>query len=304
MVGSIVPAEGPEPWPELRILGLYQYHLPRELLARDHDVKGLIAEVELELKNGTVIDPTSGSLDVLLEGKLPYEVTSELVGRRLLEQTRGGFRGTQPQVVPLLLSIVATRVAHTLSLRPDVTWSAATDKSSTIRRSTGLGQAGASEAALVMAIDGLPQPRISSDHDLVRIGEFAVEHRELLDNWRQQLDALLTQLEQNAEVADDAIDSYVKEVEDLSDQVSADMQAFKLKPVAMSVSAVGAGALAVGAIGGNPVLTLAGGAVRTIVTHTKRIAIRVRAKRWRRTQPGRAYLLAAAQQGLIRTRRT
>jgi hypothetical protein len=55
---------------------------------------------------------------------------------------RGGFSGASPHVVPVLLAIVATRVAHELNLGNGVDWEAATDKVSTLRQSTGLGAAG------------------------------------------------------------------------------------------------------------------------------------------------------------------
>lgn len=190
MVGSIVPPEGLEPWPELRRLGLYEYHRPGELLTRDDDVVGLADEVDRELVKGTTIDPTSDSSALLIERKVPHDLTTELIRRGLLESTQGGFRGSSPQVVPVLLAIVATRVAHELNLRNGVDWAAATDKLSTLRQSTGLGAARSEGVALVMAVNGLPQPRITSDREVIRLGEFALEHRDLLATWRQQLDVL------------------------------------------------------------------------------------------------------------------
>lgn len=81
------------------------------------------------------------------------------------------------------------------------------------------------------------------------------------------------------------------------------MQTWKLRPVAMSLGAVAAGAAGMTVATGNPGLGAIGGLARAVMTHSKRLLIRVRARRWRRTQPGRAYLLAAAREGLLRVPR-
>jgi hypothetical protein len=273
-----------------------------QLLESDNDHAGLLAEVRFELERGSVIDEAADGTELLLRSKVPEDITCALEEEGLLQRTDGGFLERRPQVIAVLLAVLATRVAHTLGAAGEV-WSVSTDRQGTLRTSTGLGRPESDQPALLLALNGLPQPRITHDHDLVRLADFALKHAETLARWRVQLGRLLSQLEEGAELRDDAIASYMAEIQELSDKVRADMQQYDLGPTGTAVVTTVASTAAAALVTGNPIVAAIGGVARTVATARKRITIRVRTARWRRRDPGRAYLLEAARAGLLRVPR-
>ena len=287
-----------EVWPELAERGLYRSHDPSQLLD-DDDAESLLNELLSELATGSSIARPPGRRDhVLLDEKLPDLITHTLTKRGLLNEVPDGFSAHDHRVLPMLLAILATRVAHRLE-GDGHGWTAATDSEQSVVSGTGIGREGAAREALLLAVPSLPRPRIQSDRDLLKIADFAVANRATLDRWHTQLDSLLQANLDDASCASDALDTYVDNIEELVDTVRADMLQYNLSPVATSLVTVAAPAAASSVLAGNPFSAISGTA-RVAGKSWRRLRVRVVRRRWRRTQPGRAFLLDAAAHGLLR----